>query len=212
MTTIVRNRHAALKLQHRDAILDAARTLIAERGGPTFTIDDLASAADVGRRTIFNHFTGVDDVLLTVCEDTLAVVIDDFLSTVAGIPVGDGTPASMFDELAAALRASDLPTVIVSMLRILGITATTRSRHAVLSDAASTRVAKRLVAEVGRRNRQVDTLDAELLVSSLMHGVAVIAEHWIARTGGRIDDRSLAEWSSLLERLLLRTRSGYMPG
>jgi hypothetical protein len=117
----------------------------------------------------------------------------------------------MFDELATAMRASDLPTAIVTILRILGITATSRSRHAVLSDAVSTRVTKRLVAEVGRRNSQVDILDAELLVSSLMHGMGVIAERWVEQSGGRIDDASLAEWSVLLERLLVRTRTGYMP-
>jgi TetR/AcrR family transcriptional regulator of autoinduction and epiphytic fitness len=205
------NRHSALKLRHREAILEAARELITERGGPAFTIDDLAARADVGRRTVFNHFTGLDDVLLTVCADTLSVIVDDFLSTVAGIPVGDGSPSSMFDELATATRASDLPTAIVTVLRILGITATSRSRHAILSDAVSTRVSKRLVAEVGRRNSQVDGLDAELLASSLMHGIGVIAERWVEQTGGRIDAESLAEWSALLERLLRRMRSGYMP-
>lgn len=211
MTSLSPDRYVAVKLQHRDAILRGARALIAERGGPAFSIDELAAAAQVGRRTVFNHFTGVDDVLLTVCADTLSVIVDDFLTTVAGVPVGDGTPASMFDELATAMRASDLPTAIVSVLRILGITATSRSRHAVLSDAASTKVAKRLVAEVRRRNRQVDPLDAELLVSSLMHGVGVIAERWVDRTGGLLDAASLTEWSELLERLLRRTRSGYMP-
>jgi AcrR family transcriptional regulator len=211
VTLTVPNRHRALKLQHRDAILEAARVLIAERGGPAFTIDDLAARADIGRRTVFNHFSGVDEVLLTVSADTLSVIVDDFLGTVADVPVGDGTPASMFDELATAMRASDLPTAIVTILRILGITATSRSRHAVLSDAVSTRVTKRLVAEVGRRNSQVDILDAELLVSSLMHGMGVIAERWVEQSGGRIDDASLAEWSVLLERLLVRTRTGYMP-
>lgn len=167
--------------------------------------------ADVGRRTVFNHFTGVDDVLLSVSAGTLSVIVNDFLRTVAEVPVGDGSSAAMFDELADAMRSSNLPEAIVSVLRVLGVTATSRSRHAVLSDAAFTQVAKRLVAEVGRRNVQVDPLDAELLVSSLMHGIAVIGERWVEQTGGRIDETSLVEWAALLERLLTRTRIGYMP-
>lgn len=203
------DRRLALKVRHRGAILDAARDLIAERGGPAFTVDDLAARADVARRTVFNHFSGLDDVLLSVCEDTLAVLVDDFLTTVAEVPVGDGSPAAMFDELAAALRASDLPSAIVTVVRVLDSTGSPRIPAVDLSEAAFARVADRLLAEVGRRNPGVDPLDAELLVTSVMHGIAVIARRWVADTGGRLDADSVAEWARLMERLLLRTRSGW---
>ncbi len=211
MTLAVPDRRLALKLRHRDAILDAARALIDERGGPSFSVDDLAAKADVARRTVFNHFAGMDDVLLTVCADVLAIIVDDFLTTVSEIPVGDGTPSSMFDELETAIRASHLPDAIVALLRILGGPDTSTARAFDLSEAAFARVGDRLLAEVERRNPGVDPLDAELLVSSLIHGIAVLAEHWIRTTGGRLDPASLAEWSALLDRLLVRIRSGYAP-
>ncbi|WP_377936279.1 TetR/AcrR family transcriptional regulator [Amnibacterium endophyticum] len=211
MLPIASDRRTALKLRHRAAILAAAAELVAERGGPSFSVDELAERADVARRTVFNHFAGLDDVLLTVCEETLAVLVEDFLATVAGVPVGDGSPAAMFDELAAAMRASDLPAAIIVVLSVLETTGTSRLPAVDLTEAAFARVVDRLVIEVGRRNPGVDPLDAELLVNSLMHGIAVIAKRWAVARVGRSDQEAAAEWALLLEHVLDRTRSGYMP-
>ena len=167
--------------------------------------------ADVARRTVFNHFSGLDDVLLTLCEEALAVLVDDFLASVARVPVGDGSPASMLDELATALRASDLPSTILVALSSLESSGTTRGRAADLSEAAFARVSDRLLVEVSRRHPAVDPLDAELLVSALMHGISVIARHWLVLREGRGEREAAALWSTLLERLLERTRSGHVP-
>jgi TetR/AcrR family transcriptional regulator, regulator of autoinduction and epiphytic fitness len=204
------DRRAALKERHRGAILTAARELIAERGGPSFSVDELAARADVARRTVFNHFSGLDDVLLSVCEESLAVLVEDFLAVVADVPVGEGGPAAMVDELASAMRASDLPGAIVVALSVLQASGSSRIPATDLAEAAFARVVDRLLAEVARRHPEVDPLDAELLVSSLMHGVAVIARRWTAARVGRPHEDAAALWSALLDRLLHRTRSGYL--
>jgi TetR/AcrR family transcriptional regulator of autoinduction and epiphytic fitness len=211
MTSAPVGRRAALKARHRAAILSAAGELIDERGGPSFSVDDLAERADVARRTVFNHFTGLDDVLLAVCEDVLEVVVDEFLMNVASTPAGNDGLSAMFDELALVLRSSDLPTVISTIGRILGDQSTRSTRTYRLQEAAFARVSTRLVAEVGGRNAAADPLDVELLVSSLMGGLAVIAHHWTARTGGSTDETGRAEWQCLLTRLLDTVRSGYLP-
>ncbi len=201
-----------MKARHRAAILAAASALIAERGGPSFTVDDLAERADVARRTVFNHFAGLDDVLLTVCDETLGVLVDEFVSTVAGVPVGDGSPAAMFDELAAAVRASDLPSAILAVLRVLHAEGPARARATDLTDAAFARAVDRMVAEVGRRNPAADPLEVELLVTFVLHGVAVIARPWVDSGLHRTDRVAAeAEWSALLDRLLDRLRTGYAP-
>lgn len=66
--TLTTDRRAALKAKHRAAILQAARDLVDERGGREFSVDDLAARADIARRTVFNHFASLDEVLLAVCE------------------------------------------------------------------------------------------------------------------------------------------------
>jgi AcrR family transcriptional regulator len=205
------DRRAELKARHRAAIIAAARELLEEQGSPTFSVDDLAARADVARRTVFNHFASLDDVLLTVCADVLAVVVDEFLASVERTPVGDGSRASMFDEIAAAVDESDLPTAIATIARIIGVPGESDERANALADAAFARVGGRLLDEVARRNPGVDPLDAELLVGSLMNGVAVIAKHWIVRTDAVLDDASRAEWKRLLGRLFDGVRSGYMP-
>ena len=54
-----------LKARSRRSILDAATALVIERGGPTFTVEELAERADVSRATVFNYFPSVSDVLVT---------------------------------------------------------------------------------------------------------------------------------------------------
>ena len=51
-----------LRLQRRDAIVDAARGLAAAHGSDGFTVDQVAQVAGVSRRTVFNHFATVDDL------------------------------------------------------------------------------------------------------------------------------------------------------
>ncbi|KQO61359.1 TetR/AcrR family transcriptional regulator [Curtobacterium sp. Leaf261] len=216
MTIARPDRRAALKARHRAAIVSAARQLLEEQGSPAFSVDDLAARADVARRTVFNHFASLDDVLLTVCADVLAVVVDEFLASVERTPVGDGSRASMFDEIATAVDEADLPTAIMTIARIIGVPGEADERANALADAAFGRVGGRLLEEVARRNPGVDPLDAELLVGSLMNGVAVIAKHWIVRTDAVrtdavLDEASRAEWKRLLTRLFDGVRSGYMP-
>ncbi|HWU47973.1 MAG TPA: TetR/AcrR family transcriptional regulator [Humibacter sp.] len=205
----VPDRRAALKARHRAAILEAARKLVEERGGPRFSVDELADRADVARRTVFNHFASLDEVLLTLCADELVVVVDQFTASVAGTPVGDGSRAALFDELSVALRSADLPSPIRRITTILDIRDPGDSRANVVSDMAYNRVGELLRHEIARRYDAADPLDVQLLVGSLMSGLAVIAAHWIA--GAMPSDTSRAGWDELLTRLIDSIRSGYMP-
>jgi TetR/AcrR family transcriptional regulator of autoinduction and epiphytic fitness len=114
------DRRAVLKSRHRAAIIDAAQQLVEERGGPNFTADELADRADVARRTIFNHFSSVDEVLLTLCSNALEVLIDDFVADVAAAPDGDGTRAALFEQIAQTMRKTDPPSEISTIARIIG--------------------------------------------------------------------------------------------
>ncbi|WP_185022798.1 TetR/AcrR family transcriptional regulator [Curtobacterium sp. PhB115] len=209
--TLTTDRRAALKAKHRAAILQAARDLVDERGGRGFSVDDLAARADIARRTVFNHFASLDEVLLAVCEQELSVIIDRFLVDMARTPVGDGSRASMFDELESAARGADLATAISSMYRILGDPGKDDPKAAVLTQTAFSRVTERLRDEIARRYPAADALDAALLVESLMSGIVVIAQHWLSTSGPSVDERSLADWDALLARLVHSVRSGYMP-
>ena len=208
--TLSTDRRAALKARHRSAILQAARDLI-DDGHGDFSVDELAARADVARRTVFNHFGSLDEVVLAVCEQELSVIIDRFLVDIAETPVGDGSRASMFDELESAVRGADLAPAIAGMYRILGKPGRDEPKAAVLSQTAFSRVTERLRDEVMRRYPAADALDAALLVESLMSGIVVIADHWLRHDGPALDQTSLDAWDALLSRLVHSVRSGYMP-
>ncbi|QKS21643.1 TetR/AcrR family transcriptional regulator [Curtobacterium sp. Csp1] len=154
--TISTDRRAALKAKHRAAILQAARDLVDEQGGRGFSVDDLAARADIARRTVFNHFASLDEVLLAVCEQELSVIIDRFLADMARTPIGDGSRASMFDELESAARGADLAPAIAGMYNILGDPGKEDSKAAVLTQTAFGRVTERLRDEVARRHPGAD--------------------------------------------------------
>jgi TetR/AcrR family transcriptional regulator of autoinduction and epiphytic fitness len=203
------DRRAALKARHRRAILDAAGELITERGAPRFSVDELAQRADVSRRTIFNHFDSIDDVVLSACTEVLQVIVDSFRDAAAATAIGDGSRSAMFDEIAHTLRTVDLPGGIAYLGRALAGASEARQHQFV--QEAFTRVGGHLTLEVARRNSSADLLDVELLVTSLMHGVSVIAKHWIAATAGSVTGDARVMWDRLLDRLLASIRTGYMP-
>ncbi|MEK8226313.1 TetR/AcrR family transcriptional regulator [Oerskovia sp. M15] len=73
---LVGDRRAALKARHRRAIVDAAAALIGESGGTDFSVDELAGRADVSRRTVFNHFGSLDEVVTEVCSEVVGAALD----------------------------------------------------------------------------------------------------------------------------------------
>jgi TetR/AcrR family transcriptional regulator of autoinduction and epiphytic fitness len=196
------DRRSAVKARHRRAILDAANALISE--GVRFSVDQLAERADVSRRTIFNHFTSIDDVVITVCTEMLHVVIDGFRTTVTS-----GERESMFTDVAGALRATDVPGIISYLWRALGGFTPDNQQSSQIFHATVVRTSEEMALELARKYPEADPLDAAILVSSLMNGTVVIAIHWIAVTAAEIDEQSRDLWRSLLDRMIDTVRTGY---
>ncbi|MFL1380946.1 MULTISPECIES: TetR/AcrR family transcriptional regulator [unclassified Nocardiopsis] len=193
------DRREALKSRHRRAIIDAAAALTAERGDTGFTVDQLAERADVSRRTVFNHFRSLDDVLLEVFGRMLDEIVDGI-----GANLDDGE--NIFDSLADAIRGTDLLTPITRLKHFVG---DAPSGRAALFERAMTDVGTQLAAIVMRRHPQADPLVVDLMCGAIIGGGAVIVGHWERITGGRLDDGSRRVWSELLERILTVTRDGY---
>lgn len=203
------DRRTAVRLRHRRAILDAAIELMAEGEGARFSADALAERADVSRRTVFNHFPSLDDVLLSVCVETLDVAVEQLRSQPPP-PFAAGNREAMFAALAQALRSADLSGRIVQVWRAMGGTAVDEQRRQAFAQQALTLVASRLSAQLAATNPDADRLDLDLLASLLTHGIGVIAEHWVAMAQpGRPPSPRI--WDELLERLLDTVGSGYLP-
>ena len=210
MTTqrISPGRRAELKARHRQAILDAADSLIRERGKPQFSVDELAERADVARRTVFNHFASLDEVIMTTCTRVLSGAVDEFRAATAAAPAeGDGG-VTLFVQITTAVKTMDLPTVVAYLWGVLSDDEDDdRSQNALQN--VFTRATEQLSEELAGRSSQLDELEVAILVSSLMNGIAVICHHWIARTGATLDAESREVWAHLLDRLVTAVGSGY---
>jgi AcrR family transcriptional regulator len=64
------------KLRTREQITEAAIALFADRGFDGTTVDDIAAAADVSRRTFFRYFARKEDVVLAWKQETAAELRD----------------------------------------------------------------------------------------------------------------------------------------
>src|SRR5215218_8577132 len=88
----------------RDAIAAAARRLFAERGFDAVTVAEVAVAADVSEKTVFNHFATKDDLVFAGGEERLAQLQADIAQRPPGTSVLDVFRASseaMLDAVAA---------------------------------------------------------------------------------------------------------------
>ncbi|MDK1360719.1 TetR/AcrR family transcriptional regulator [Arthrobacter sp. zg-Y1219] len=206
LTSNPADRRTALKSRHRQAIVDAAATLMSERAGTDFTVDELAARADVSRRTVFNHFASVDDVVTEACGNVLSSVVE----SLAAVPAGDGPEASMMEEMAAAFRSADLVGPMSYLTRVLGCPDQDPSPHqALMTLRVFTDVSDRLLDAMLRRRPDADKLALHLLVGSLAGGIGVLYHHWAAETGAVDTPESRQIWARHLERLIEAVRDGH---
>ncbi len=205
-----------LRARRRSAILEAARTLAVAHGAGGFTIDLVATRAGVSRRTVFNHFTGLDQLMVAVCEQILTEVTADLLAGVdratSDLPDGAAGRHAALDAVCEATRRVDLPTAIVTIAQVVGGTDVPDERADGIARTAFELVVGRLRERLLQHVPGLDALDLELTLTLLTNGLAAIAQHWIREHPDLVPDvppSARADWDRLLDRLLLRLRVGH---
>lgn len=208
-------RRASRDERHR-ALVDAARALATEHGPHGFTVDRVAAAAGVSRRTVFNHFAGLDHLLVAVCEQVLSEVTTDLLAGVDRLTTellpGEAGSRAALDAVGEAARDVDLPAAIVTIHHLLGGHDALDERAAGISRTAFEHVGGRLRERLLDRAPDLDPLDLELALALLTNGLAVVAGHWLDQHPDLTTDvpaAARADWDRLLDRLLHRLRVGH---
>jgi AcrR family transcriptional regulator len=87
-----------------DAIAATARRLFAQRGFDAVTVAEIAAAADVSEKTVFNHFATKDDLVFAGGEARLAQLQADIAQRPPGTSVLDvfrANSEAMLDTVAA---------------------------------------------------------------------------------------------------------------
>src|SRR3954452_13752388 len=101
---------ARKKRAAREAIATTARRLFAERGYDAVTVAEVAAAADVAEKTVFNHFATKEDLAFAGREERLRRLLADLAERPADASVLDvfrATPTAMIEAVAAG-RDDDL--------------------------------------------------------------------------------------------------------
>jgi TetR/AcrR family transcriptional regulator of autoinduction and epiphytic fitness len=203
------DRRALARARHRDAILHAANALIRAKGSPSFSADELAAQADVARRTLFNHFASLDEIVTVASAQVLADAVEDIRAAATATSPGDGSTAATFTRMATVFRQLDLTPTIAYLAKVLGGHETAwRASHAI--EDVFSRVTEIMTAS-SADGADDDSLGTELLVNSLMGGVTVVAQRWTVQTDCAVDDASRALWFDLVDRMLDQIGRGYGP-
>lgn len=87
-----------LKIDVREAILDATEQLLGRFGYRKMTVDDIARAAGVGKGTIYLHFPSKDEVALSTIER----IVDRVVAELETIALGSGSAAERLRSMLVA--------------------------------------------------------------------------------------------------------------
>jgi AcrR family transcriptional regulator len=194
------DRRAALKARSRRSILDAAANLMHRSGGTSFSVDELAAAADVSRRTVFNHFDSLEDLVIAVADEMFGALIGD-IEAQAASPSSE--PETVLADLAAVAAADRMVPAVASLVGIFGGNdAQPSNRDAVLMQRAMALFTDRISATISARHPDLDPLSLELVVAAFLGGVLGLVERWRLETGAVDTPDSRRLWDHYVTSLI----------
>jgi mycofactocin system transcriptional regulator len=174
-----------------------ALELFAERGFEETTVDDLAEAAGIGRRTFFRYFPSKNDVVygdfdaaLDGLRDRLAAVPDD-------VPLLDGIREAVlaFNALPAEAEAQHR-TRMSLVLHTPALQAHSTLRYAGWRAVVAEHAARRM-------GQAVHELEPQLVAYQALATAVVAYEQWLAQPGADLQallDAAFRGWESLPSR------------
>lgn len=189
----------------RIRILDAASTVMSERGLAGATTKEIARAAGFSEATLYKHFQDKEDLFLTVMRERLPT---EFIGYLAGLAdrAGTGTVRALLREVAAAAvpfyrdlapmlgSAFAQPDLLARHQQILR--ATGLGPHLALSALADYLDAEQRLGRLAERAQP-------LALAALLLGACFQRAFLIEFEGEHLDDRPADEFARMLVDSLL---------
>lgn len=174
------------RVTSREELEQAAFTLFAARGFDATTVDEIAAAAGIGRRTFFRYFPSKNDIPWGAFELELERMRVRMKACPPEVPLMDAIRVALIDF--NRIEPAQVPLHRRRMELILRVP--TLLAHSTLRFTAWRQVIAEFVAE--RTGLRPDELAPQVIAHAVL-GVAVAAyEHWLdddsADLGGLLDD------------------------
>lgn len=202
MTTEASSRRELNKAATRQSIITAGLALASSRGIGGFTIEELAEAAGVSRRTFFNYFGSLEEALAAPTFGFL----DAALGKLAGRPSDEPLLESALQVLTGLADNELIAPMAQSFIVASGHDPVTRFQLQAFDECG-----EKIAAAIRERDGGAGL--SELYVRALAGSVIACGktslEVWLAERGGDLAPSSLARLRELLTDSITHLKSGF---
>lgn len=155
----------------RARLTRAAMALFLERGFEATTIDDIAAAADVSRRSFFHYFASKEDVVAAWQEGAAAALVAEIIAR----PAGESMLTAAENAIAGAIKRID-PAEAAAMSRLKRDNPALQARDQLKYEKLERALAEGLAQ---RARTKPDRLKARLVAMIATGAMRVGGESWI---------------------------------
>ena len=181
--------------QTRERLTRAAMALFLERGFEATTLDDIAAAADISRRSFFHYFASKEDVVFAWHEETTAALI----AAVEARPASESMLTAAENAISAMARQLE-PVEAIAMARLKRDNPALQARDQVKYEKLERALAAALEKRAGHKTER---LQARLVAMIATGAMRIGGELWAAE-GAREKPEALVKRTFAAIRAILR--------
>jgi len=163
---------ARKRQQTHERLTRAAMALFRERGFEATTLDDIAAAADISRRSFFHYFASKEDVVFAWQEEMSAALV----AAIAARPAGESMLAAAENAIAAMVGQLDAGEAI-AMARLKRDNPVLQARNQVKYEKLERALAEALGKRAGNKSER---LKARLVAMIATGAMRIGDEFWTA--------------------------------
>jgi AcrR family transcriptional regulator len=175
--------------QTRERLTRVAMALFLERGFEATTLDDIAAAAGISRRSFFHYFVSKEDVVFAWHEESMAALI----AAVAARPAGESMLTAAENAISAMVRQLE-PGETMAIAKLKHDNPALQARDQVKYEKLERALADALITRAGHRSadHKSERLQARL-VAMIATGVMRIGGELWAAEGAREKPEAMAK-------------------
>ncbi|MDR1823892.1 MAG: TetR/AcrR family transcriptional regulator [Bifidobacteriaceae bacterium] len=167
------------KVANHRAIIEAAVRLSEERGLGHFTADELAEAAGVSRRTIFNHFASVDHAAYEGVFAEVENMLQHWIAAMASLSPDTTALPPAFQAMSQAILAEDLAPAFKRITQLLAAGSDVDMSFVFWEQGVLQRLGTAMTETIMAAAPRLPRLEVEVMVASTLSAVAVVFTEWL---------------------------------